>query len=59
MDPHDTPTPDLETMRAEVYAYVDALDPEVLTELWRMLTAIYGPAHWWWDEDGGDRGEVP
>ena len=57
MDPHDTPIPDLETMRAEVRAYGAAMDPEVLEALWRMLRAIYGtPVPWWWDEDGGDHG---
>jgi hypothetical protein len=56
-DPPDTPCPDPATMRDEVHVYIDALDPETLAALWRMLRAVCGPVPWWWqDEDGGDRG---
>jgi hypothetical protein len=55
MDPHDTPdTPSPDQMRAEVHAYIAALDDATLTALWRLLRTVSGPVPWWWQEDGGE-----
>jgi hypothetical protein len=52
-DPHDTPIPDLDTMRREVCAWVDAIDDELLLELWRLMQALTRAGA------GGDRDVVP